>query len=585
MLLAAAFLAICIGVSAAADTGIPELIEKAEPSVVRIDVELAQGSSIGSGFLTEGRIVTNWHVVRGAVAVSVTFADKSSHVSEGLLAVDIDRDVAVLSVPTLHGRTGLRIARQLPRKGQTVVAFGAPRGFSFTTSDGIVSGVRTSEEIKVQLGKEVSEEDITWVQTNAPISEGNSGGPLIGLDGSVYGINTWYYKKGQNLNFASACTELSKVIAVAKSANVKPFSEAPEESNIASSDSEAQVQRLLYVLFMDELEERLSKAVTYHANCVERYERRYKDPRTTAESLANEAAMVERAFQNVSSLRSWTPAVGQFLKGNGTLVGRPGSWYILQVLDDHRALVKPSRSSDELMMVRGLNAVGLVDGITRTFDGVWFTVAETYSYSTVGGSTRTVYVVESSDAELPEILDDYRAVHVRPAVEKALSALKEPVLSSGAEASKINAERSRLEAERKAQRKKESQLASLKANQRIEAAAEEAAWPDLRNAERFAERRPQVANRYYRRVLEEHPNSGAAIVARERLGYAAKDHFRLWQSGERFKRLAYVRSDNESLTMKLPNGALAKLPLSRLSPVDQEYVGRIASYLNPSPNQ
>ena len=83
-----------------------------------------------------------------------------------------------------------------------MAAFGSPQGFSRSVSDGIVSAIRERAEV-VYFGLDQS---VTWVQTTAPISPGNSGGPLVNMKGEVVGVNTIIYtgseKVAQNLNFA-----------------------------------------------------------------------------------------------------------------------------------------------------------------------------------------------------------------------------------------------------------------------------------------------------------------------------------------------------------------------------------------------
>ncbi len=90
-------------------------------------------------------------------------------------------------------------------------------------SDGIVAAVRTGDDMRDTLkkaaGREIYQEvlgydlDATWLQTTAPISPGNSGGPLVNSRGEVVGINTWCQPLGQNLNFALSAVHVRQLLS------------------------------------------------------------------------------------------------------------------------------------------------------------------------------------------------------------------------------------------------------------------------------------------------------------------------------------------------------------------------------------
>jgi len=173
-----------------------EVYRRANPAVVNIAVVLAtqdsssQGADMaqGSGFLydTEGRIVTNNHVVAGATRIEVTFADGSTQRAR-ILGVDPDTDLAVLKVDAVPTGT-----QPLPlgdsgvlQVGQSVAAIGNPFGLEGTLTLGIVSAIGRV----VPSG--LSQFSIPQViQTDAAINPGNSGGPLLNLRGEVVGVNT-----------------------------------------------------------------------------------------------------------------------------------------------------------------------------------------------------------------------------------------------------------------------------------------------------------------------------------------------------------------------------------------------------------
>ncbi|MBC7820383.1 MAG: serine protease [Planctomycetaceae bacterium] len=196
------------------------LIDKCEPSVVRIDVESAGGKSCGSGFVFDksGLIITNYHVIAGASRAICAFRDGSEAKVEGFLKIDPLRDVAIIKVnhpaDKLHP---IKLRSDLPRKGEKVVAFGAPLGLSWTATEGIISAFRPKAEL-VSLGMDGIEGD--WIQTSTPISPGNSGGPLVTYAGEVIAMNTMQFTIGQNLNFAVQAKEIELVLKQSEGAQL-----------------------------------------------------------------------------------------------------------------------------------------------------------------------------------------------------------------------------------------------------------------------------------------------------------------------------------------------------------------------------
>ncbi len=142
----------------------------------------------GSGFVwdTAGHIVTNFHVVKDASNIDVTFADGTT-VPAKLIGSDPDADVAVLKVDLPASQlqplpTGNSDTLQV---GQLTFAIGTPFGQDFSMTSGIVSAInRTIQSGNTQFSiPEV-------IQTDASINPGNSGGPLFNRQGEVIGINT-----------------------------------------------------------------------------------------------------------------------------------------------------------------------------------------------------------------------------------------------------------------------------------------------------------------------------------------------------------------------------------------------------------
>jgi serine protease Do len=164
------------------------------PSVVQVNVLGAEGEGVGSGVVYRpgGYVVTNNHVVEGASQVEVAFADGTTEEGE-VVGGDEFTDLAVVRVD----RGGLPAARfgksdeLVP--GQLAIAIGSPQGFQSTVTSGVVSGV--GRELPAEFtGGDTALVDL--VQTDAPISPGNSGGALADRSGEVVGVNVAYVPPG-----------------------------------------------------------------------------------------------------------------------------------------------------------------------------------------------------------------------------------------------------------------------------------------------------------------------------------------------------------------------------------------------------
>ena len=203
-----------------------QLIAKVKPSVVQVKLP---GGSTGSGFIVarEGIVATNYHVIEGAKSAVIVFPgtdDKKEYPVVGYVGIAPGKDLALIYFNP-EGKTlvPLPFAAKIPVQGEAVVTFGAPRGFSDTVSQGIVSSVRTGEQLRDMMkhgnydgyGKDGLGYDtnLTWLQTTAPISGGNSGGPLVNMKGEVVGVNTWCRTDGQNLNFSLSAFHVRDFLA------------------------------------------------------------------------------------------------------------------------------------------------------------------------------------------------------------------------------------------------------------------------------------------------------------------------------------------------------------------------------------
>jgi hypothetical protein len=247
-----------VGVSLAWGQGgssLAPLVAQVDPSVVTITLP---NEREGSGFVVDakGLVVTNYHVIEGAKTATVSFADKKILLVDGFVAVSISKDLALLHVRT-HDKElqALRLAESLPAKGDRVFAFGAPMGLSGSVSDGIVAAVRPGHEVSETLLK-LAHRDIyrntlgydleaQWIQSTAPISPGNSGGPLVNAHGEVVGVNTWVCAAGQNLNFSLSVVHLREFLASAGTTNVQMLSSLPAPRSDHEERSRGNAQKTL----------------------------------------------------------------------------------------------------------------------------------------------------------------------------------------------------------------------------------------------------------------------------------------------------------------------------------------------------
>jgi S1-C subfamily serine protease len=192
---------------------IVEAVEKVGPAVVRIDTvkrtvdpmgglfgrgpAIPQQQGQGSGFITrsDGVLLTNAHVVEGANEVHVTLPDGRSFTGK-VLGADPLTDVAVVRV----------VASRLPvaplgdsskvRPGEWAIAIGNPLGLDNTVTAGIISAIQRTNAVG-------EGQRVPYIQTDAAVNPGNSGGPLINDRGQVIGINTAIRQApGAGLSFA-----------------------------------------------------------------------------------------------------------------------------------------------------------------------------------------------------------------------------------------------------------------------------------------------------------------------------------------------------------------------------------------------
>jgi S1-C subfamily serine protease len=174
---------------------INEIYERAAPgvvqvtSVVRTTDTFSSGvpAGLGSGFVVDkaGHIVTNYHVVRGSDRLTVSFSNRDT-VDAEIVGIDPSTDLALLEVETSSSAlTPLTLGdSDQVEVGDRVVAIGNPFGLDRTATAGIVSAVQRF----ITAPNQFTIDHV--IQTDAPINQGNSGGPLLNDRGEVIGVNT-----------------------------------------------------------------------------------------------------------------------------------------------------------------------------------------------------------------------------------------------------------------------------------------------------------------------------------------------------------------------------------------------------------
>ncbi len=186
-----------------AGLSVNEIYRRASPGVVQItsttaprttvdpffgfQTEQPAQQALGSGFVIDkaGHIVTNYHVVEGAQQIEVSFSNQDTYKAT-LVGTDPSTDLAVLQVDvSSRALTPLALAdSDGVRVGDPVVAIGNPFGLDRTATAGIVSALQRN--VTAPNGSNIDH----VIQTDAPINQGNSGGPLLNARGEVVGVNS-----------------------------------------------------------------------------------------------------------------------------------------------------------------------------------------------------------------------------------------------------------------------------------------------------------------------------------------------------------------------------------------------------------
>ncbi|HET7529312.1 MAG TPA: trypsin-like peptidase domain-containing protein [Candidatus Saccharimonadales bacterium] len=182
-----------------------------------------QTQAAGTGFIisADGIIVTNRHVVpAGTTSVSVTLSDGTKYDNVdviGRTSSSSSQDIAFLKIKDLKGKKLVPVSlgdSSQVQVGDRVIAIGNALGqFQNTVTTGIISGYGRDVTAGDQSGLTSSENLTDLFQTDAAINEGNSGGPLVNINGEVIGINTAVASNAQSIGFAQPVNDLKALIS------------------------------------------------------------------------------------------------------------------------------------------------------------------------------------------------------------------------------------------------------------------------------------------------------------------------------------------------------------------------------------
>jgi len=234
-------------------TSLADLVEQVSPAVVNIIVKSETAESVtegqGSGFIIDakGEVVTNYHVIDGGTSIEVEF-NNGERFAATVVGTDPETDLAVLKIDSQRRFKTVSFHQKEPlRIGDWVVAIGNPFGIGQSTSFGIISAIGRK---RVESAAYVD-----YIQTDATINTGNSGGPLFNPEGDVVGVNSAIYSPGNTVRNSTEATRIigamrpNQKMSVIYEREEKPYKltvmigERPDkeevEKSIAASSSEA----------------------------------------------------------------------------------------------------------------------------------------------------------------------------------------------------------------------------------------------------------------------------------------------------------------------------------------------------------
>ncbi len=176
-----------------------------------IVIQIATPYSTGTGFYVKkyNLIITNEHVIRDNKTVIIANESFDKRIVD-VVYVDPKRDLAFLAVPENLNMPEVQLHDNAQLKqGNSVIAVGHPFGLKYTATQGIISNLLDQHH------------DINYIQHDAALNPGNSGGPLIDDRGNIVGINTFIIKEGNSIGFSLPVQHLIETIQAFKSGNAE----------------------------------------------------------------------------------------------------------------------------------------------------------------------------------------------------------------------------------------------------------------------------------------------------------------------------------------------------------------------------
>lgn len=197
--------------SAGEELPLQDIYKKVIPSVVSITAMKEGGTATGTGIVmsSDGYIITNYHVVTTADQISVLLTGGEEYLASPV-GGDETSDLMVLKIDADHLTPAEFGDSDTAQVGDTVVAIGDPLGTELrgTMTDGIICGI--------QRNISVEDRTMTLMQTNAALNSGNSGGPLVNMEGQVIGINTMKiassYNSVEGIGFAIPISSAKPIV-------------------------------------------------------------------------------------------------------------------------------------------------------------------------------------------------------------------------------------------------------------------------------------------------------------------------------------------------------------------------------------
>lgn len=175
--------------------------------VINSVMTITTNSGIGSGFIIneEGYVVTNAHVLAdetGHLAQNINVITyKGEKIPTEFIGYDVDFDIALLKILGNYNALELADSDEV-KQGERVIAIGGPFGLGFSVTDGIVSAVHRAGINEIEA----------YIQTDAPLNPGNSGGPLINKKGKIIGMNNFKISGAEGIGFALESNYIKDVV-------------------------------------------------------------------------------------------------------------------------------------------------------------------------------------------------------------------------------------------------------------------------------------------------------------------------------------------------------------------------------------